>query len=142
MPFMKKQLFANWMAFAMLIVFASSCKKDDPAEPIVKTSTDILTAHSWKMVSDKIDGNELIQDCEKDDVHTFSKTGVYTINFGSLKCSTEGDQAIDAWEFSADEKMLLLGQVSTGIIPFEILTLTETSLVLKFSFEVRSFVPN
>ena len=129
----------NGLFFGVLLLALISCKKGDDTtgttEP--KTRTDFLTLQPWKPVSDKIDGNELIQDCQKDDKYTFFDNGTYSEDFGTLRCNSELNTSGNTWSFTNNETTLVLN----GSVSFELVTLSKDSLVLRFGLEVISYVP-
>lgn len=130
------------MLFVLLLNLIACKKTDEPTptpEPVTKT--DFLTLQPWKPVSDKIAGNELIQDCQKDDKYTFFTNGNQTIDFGPLRCNTEFNVTDNTWMFANNETTLQITSADGSTIPYELLKVSKDSLVLKFGLEVISYLP-
>lgn len=93
---------------AFSTLFLTSCKKDNNEE----TKTDIVTQSSWKYETRGVDsdgdlkltGNEIVlQDCEKDDVYTFSKNGTALYNLGADNCGASVSSFETTWTFFDNE---------------------------------------
>lgn len=115
----------------------SNCKKEEttsPSSPAPKTKTELLTngnSKNWKLISSLFNGNENIQDCEKDNTYTFDTKGNYILDYGINKCSSsEPEKANNTWEFKDDEtKMQWV--TTLGTFDLDILELTENKLKVK-----------
>lgn len=131
------------LLFGLLLLSLVACKKDDDTTetPEPTTKTDFLTLQPWKPVSDKINGNELIQDCQKDDKYTFSDNGNHAIDFGPLRCNTELNVTNNTWAFANNETTLVITAAGGSAIPYELITVNRDSLVLKFGLEVITYLP-
>lgn len=123
---MKKNgiLFCVLALFAMLFTF--SCKKD-------KSKMDLLTQKAWKPTSYKDNGVEVIENCDKDDVITFTSTGssgvyVGSFNVGADDCSGDEISGSFSWSLTANETKLVLDSDTASIS-----TLNDNSLVLNYS---------
>jgi hypothetical protein len=103
------------------IIALFSCE-DDAVE---KGLVELITQSNWERVSviDTNDGQELLNECEEDDLHTFTEDGDYLYNPGSDLCGSEVAR-IDNWSFSPNEEELNID----GTI-YELNKLTEDSLI-------------
>lgn len=114
------------MGIAATLTF-TSCKKDEEL-----SKTEMLTTGSWIQVGATEDGQDVwdadYEDCEKDDITTFSSDGTFTIDEGATKCNPSDPQISDSgtWELSSDEKTITIKG-----FPAEIITLTSADLVVK-----------
>jgi len=106
---MKK--FTSMFAIALLAtsMLVSSCKDDDPAP----SRTELLTAKSWVIASAEIEyagqrfpyTTEVFDDCDMDDVTTFTKDGKYTTNVGTNLCGNEKNYT-GVWQFKENDTIL------------------------------------
>ena len=94
---------------AFSIIFLASCKKDNTD---AETKTETLTQSSWKYDTHGVDidgdlkltGSEIeIQDCEKDDVFTFSANGTAIYNLGADNCGASVPSYQGTWTFYDNE---------------------------------------
>jgi hypothetical protein len=126
----------NYLMLFVLAVMISvlSCKKDESTSGTALTSQErnkeIIIASSWRISSQvKYDAAVTIQDCEKDDLYTFSADGTFTDNVGSLTCNGETNSS-GTWIIYADGTGLLT--FSTGSMGIHIfksqLVLTDANL--------------
>ncbi|MBK7809792.1 MAG: lipocalin family protein [Saprospiraceae bacterium] len=117
---MKQFKFLLFILLASIII--PSCSKDDNDS---KSNTDLLTSAPWKYVDFKVAGMSLLEDCQRDDIITFSKDFNSVFNPGTMKCDPSEVIEAGTWSFSADEKSLIIDGDSATIA-----SLTSTSLVL------------
>ena len=107
---------------AIAMVSFQSCKKDD-------SDSGASIVGSWIQVGATEDSKNTWDtdwdDCEKDDITTFSSDGTYKIDEGATKCDPDDPQINEtgSWSLSSDKKIL----TSNGI-GFNVVTLTSTDL--------------
>ncbi|MFX3626023.1 MAG: hypothetical protein ACN6I4_01565 [bacterium] len=136
---MKTRLFT--LLIASLLTF-SNCKKEEdntpisssPSTPTSSTNMKLLTngtVKGWKFISSKFNGNDITQECEKDDVYAFNTNGNYIVHTNANKCSSnEPDEVANTWEFNNDEKEITW-VTGFGTFEMKIIELTETRLKVK-----------
>lgn len=109
-----------------------SCKKDDPE----LTKTDLLTMKTWKLTNLKISGAEIaLGECILDDIHTFTKASVFTLDESTTKCDPNDDQILTGtWIFLEKETKIKI--LFSGFSRFdrEIVELTPSTLRFKFRY--------
>jgi len=104
--------------YLVLFVFAltltiTSCKKDEDS----KSKKELLTSKSWIMLSSKTNGEaNVLDDCIKDDILTFSSTGTWTYNPATIKCDSEEMIDTGTWSLSSDEKYLIMDGFNVTIV--------------------------
>lgn len=132
------------MARLFVLLFCSLllhlCVKDNH-----RSKADLLTAGTWKIVSDSISpgrvfsGPEAETDmyarydvCERDDYHSFKSDGTYELNNGSQKCSPADPQKISGtWFFSDSDTKLNLSPYNNYLFSVcDIQELTSTRMKL------------
>ncbi len=104
-----------------IIILASACQQgEDLINP--PNAKEILADNPWVYVSHTVEpgmiqGNFVITDlyaqldsCDRDDIYSFSSTGVFNLEQGDIRCTPNSDQIIDngTWSVSSDETELLL----------------------------------
>ena len=129
---MQKRFFLAVVLIAALQILNTGCSKDnDDDPPAAKTKTELLTTGSWKF--EKIDPAlaESYIACFTDNTITFSADGKGTNLDGTVLCTTSTNTF--NWNFTDSETKLHLDAtiVPSGSENFTIVTLNETSLVLK-----------
>jgi hypothetical protein len=114
------------------ILIITGCKKDD--EPKQPTKTDILTGREWKFQDLFAFGQNLTSlgvaqylGGVTNSNFKFNKDGSYVATDRTTNATTPGK-----WEFSADEKQLILDKGTADETTFEIVTLTDKNLDLRF----------
>lgn len=127
-----------------MITFLSCHKSGDTNN--AKTKAALLISGIWKYTASTItpaydyygDGITstnlfaIMKACEKDDFETYKANGIWEYNEGPTKCDASADQVVgDTWHFSANETKIFVGPVEHTI-----LELSETTLKLRYSFEV------
>ena len=89
---------------AIAILFGSmaftACKKD-------KTAKEKITAHTWRITSQKVDGVETQEGCDLDDKITFTDNGSVSVDAGSIKCDPT-DPQITTGTYTISESSLVL----------------------------------
>lgn len=105
---MKKNSLFFMPVLACVILFVTSCKKDD--DPVALTKTEILTSNTWVITSEKINGVEVFTSatpaCEQDDIIKFEKTGnKYSREEGAIKCDLSQAET-GTWALKSDDTIL------------------------------------
>lgn len=120
-----------------IVALLFSCKKDDPQ----LTKTDLLTLKTWKLTSQKISGAEVVLgECILDDIHTFTKASVFTLDESSTKCDSNDDQILTGtWIFLEKETKIKILFSGFSLFDREIVELTPSTLRFKFSFNNSDF---
>jgi hypothetical protein len=102
-------------AVACSVVLFNACKKSDDPTPPANSKKDLVVNGKWKwtglssvvMVGGTetlVDGWSIVQDCDKDDIMTFSADGTGTIDEKALKCDPTAPQIKNiTWEFLNNE---------------------------------------
>lgn len=125
----------NYLLFFILAlglnVSIMSCKDDE--DPLTKR--EILSAKSWRLISEKVNGVENILDCEKDDLITFAPNGQYFLNPNTITCFPDEPIEGGTWDLSADEKTLIINGGNLNIVE-----LTETKLIVSGVLGNETFV--
>lgn len=155
---MKRLFYATPLLLAALTLL-SSCGKDDP-EPLMAEVQGALLAgprgasKSWKLTGATFKFNseptitEELDECQLDDVFTFSNNSEqsYQLRGGALKCSQYDDDLLEdgTWAFTVDGTMVIIlsSTISNGGLfnynnlpfPCEVLTLTDSSMILEMEF--------
>ncbi len=143
-----KKTFTLLCSLMLALVFVgTSCKKDE-----VKTSQDLIAAHSWKMTGYTIAGISDLDDCEKDDIYTFDKDGEFQFDEGATKCfESDFQQLTGNWAISTSTSpetlTITYDSGSKPIDESKITELIEDRMVLTVEFtlggvtttEVRTF---
>ena len=135
-----KQIFLT--VVLSIIIFISSCKKDEDVVP-EPTKTELITEKSWVISDIKMspgityggltftDGSMFLEECVKDNKYTFNADHTTTMNEGETKCDETAEQEVQegTWEFNEDEtKMIFLGSEFLGSTEMESLTADELIL--------------
>lgn len=111
----------------------SSCTTDNS-----NAKKDLLTAHPWREVSDRVDGVEQHNSapCSADDMYIFRSDYGFAFDEGATRCQVTSPQSIElgTWAFNTDESRVLLyltgfATPSDGYLT----TLTENTLVITFT---------
>lgn len=120
-------------ALAFTALFLMSCDKDnDPSKK------DLLTAHPWREISDRVDGVEQHNSapCSADDMYIFrASDNGFAFDEGATMCfpTSSQTQELGTWAFSSNETVLVLNFPSLGSSEGTINTLTDNSLGLTFN---------
>lgn len=114
-----------------LVLVGTSCKKDEDS------SKDLLTAHSWKIVSSTANGTPLdLDECDLDDFVTFHDDGELHFDEGATKCDeTDPQETMGTWSISdkTDPETLTLNYEDDGtpvVEEYDITELTNDKMVL------------
>ena len=116
-----------------LVVTCYACKKDT-SSPL--TPKEMVTAHSWKLSSLKINNVESVMDCDKDDILTFSANGTYLMNVGSITCYANDSNSSGTWSVTGDGKTMMIDTesaasvITASKIVLTIINGTETSIMI------------
>jgi len=141
------------LSVAVLAVFFTGCKKkeDDPApsQPQSKSKTELLTAHAWKFSgavsnvaidADEDDTtpdskdiwNEFYDDCEKDDLYTFSSNNTGTVNDAGTACDPSGSFSF-TWVLTGNNLVVTTGSgANTHIQNFTLVSVDDNTLKLNY----------
>jgi hypothetical protein len=123
--------------YLLLIVIAlaltvSSCKENS------KSAKEILTTGSWKMSTQKYNGELItIDDCEKDDYITFAADGTYIYSIGANTCYDGETNDNGTWTLSADEKTITVDGDDASVVITEsqvVITITDGSDILEMIY--------
>jgi hypothetical protein len=125
--------------FAIVLLISGtlfSCKKDSGTS--APTKTDLLTKADWKAVNIEVDTIgvffsvwPLVPTCGKDDITTYKADHTYKVAEGATKCKPTDPDIFESgsWQFSADEKLLILQ--GTDNYTIDILTDTDLKLTIR-----------
>jgi hypothetical protein len=136
--YMKQQLRLLLILVSANFFLFSSCNKDENP-PAPKTKTQLLTQSTWKFKSATVGGLDFstLQQCQKDNIITFTTAGTGTIDEGATKCNvTDPPTSPLTWNFASGETIL---QVSVPLFSglgnnFTLISLTETELVVSIVY--------
>ncbi len=116
-----------------------ACKKSSTH---VKTNTELLTQASWKFDNATLGGVDVssqLDQCETDNIITFSSGGSGIIDEGATKCNS-GDPQTNPfdWNFASNETVLHVSTAlfSGGSSDLDIVTLSDTQLVVSLTADV------
>jgi hypothetical protein len=118
---------------ALLFSFSACHKSHDPAP---KTKTELMSQSSWKFSNATVNGvsvSSSLQQCQKDNILTFSSNLTGVLDEGPTKCNSGDPQTQNfSWNFASNESMLHISTVlfAGGGQDFNIVNLTESQLVL------------
>lgn len=127
----------------IVITITFSCKKTQQGN---NSKTELITSATWKRTAFfstpaydwNSDGNpvtdimSIMWPCEKDNIDSYSKTGIFETSEGASKCNpADPDIWTAAWAFSPDETKVILD----GSDEYIILELTATTLRLVSTYE-------
>lgn len=128
------------MVFASVLMFSSSCKKDDD-DP---TNTDKITGKSFVMTAWTIDPPisyqgvsisdlyDFLPDCSKDDITIFNADGTMVGDEGAIKCDAGDPQTeTGTWLFLDNETQLSV-TFDNDTDVMDIVELTESTLKLAY----------
>lgn len=110
----------------------TGCKKDDPLTPAQLLSGISSAGKPWVMAAQTLNGNSsVIGDCLADDIITFYPDFSLLFDEGASKCDSNDPQIITGtWILDQNNTHLLI-TADAEVIDYEILELTESSLILK-----------
>lgn len=136
--------FLAFLAAAFLTLSVMSCNDDDDTSTETENT---LTSQDWKMTSNiSIAALEVetIQDCDKDDKHTFASGGTYTLDYGTDLCNTGETTDTNSWSLNNSGSKLTYNGIEYDIdeISSSVMTLSNTSSFLGITSGERfTFVP-
>jgi hypothetical protein len=133
---MKKLLSYAFLLMGLSGLLALSSCKDDDEE--TRSRTQLLTEKTWKLTSVKALGfSSSPEDCDADDIYTFTTGGAYSENEGATKCDVDAPQTLSgSWEFESNETILNISYVEQGAtvsFDYTIVELTGSTLKLRIS---------
>jgi hypothetical protein len=131
---MKSLNYLVFIVFSVAIIFIS-CKKDDSD---TLTPEKMLTSKSWKLTSVKMGGTDFLQDCNKDDITTFSIDGTILVTAGSVTCSGETNQS-GTWRLEDDGKTIVIS-INYSFASYNI-EITENKLTLEYNDFISIYLP-
>ncbi|HYG03357.1 MAG TPA: lipocalin family protein [Chryseosolibacter sp.] len=120
---------------SLVAILFISCKEDEPAP----SKTPLLVATSWEVVSYEIgggDGTLEVDECETDNIYTFSSDGSFLVQTGELKCDETETDAGGSWNFEANESILSMRFPGEEASDWEILELSENSLRISIYVQI------
>lgn len=134
-PSVMKKYLCMSLAVLSAGLFIISCKKDSPH----KSSIDLLTQRSWKIVADEervgntgswTDNFSSYTACEKDDETVFKTNSTYEINEGLTKCNANDPQVYQTGTWSLNSTG---GTIDLDGVPATIDQLDDNTLILSSS---------
>lgn len=124
---MRKLLRFSFVILIALSLF--SCEKDDGNGG--KTKTDLLTAHAWVFSDVTSDSDDAMVEFALALVKAIMEDAVYVFDAnGSYSLTVYSETGTGTWEFSSDEKTLILDEGTEDEVQNQIVTLTDSQLVL------------
>ncbi|MES1225782.1 MAG: hypothetical protein ABUT20_60450 [Bacteroidota bacterium] len=141
---MQKKTLNTIILLLPIVVFLSYCKKSSHE----KTKAELIAQSSWKYDNAKVGGidvSSFLDDCDKDNIVTFSSNGSGTADEGPTKCNMADPQSVPfTWEFQSSETIL---HASAPLFPggngdFVLITLTDTQLVVSQDITVSGTTQN
>lgn len=114
-----------------LVITCYACKKDSSSS---LTPKEMVTAHSWKLSSMKINNVESLEDCSKDDILIFSANGSYTYNAGSITCYTGETSYSGTWSVTEDGKSMVVDGESASCV------ITENKIVVTTTYGTETTI--
>lgn len=121
------------LAYAFLVCLVASCKKDKQEGTSLPSPADLLTRETWILTGHGFDdnnnhildpGENVIQDCQKDNTYIFNSNGrgIYADN--ALVCGQNMNNDF-SWELKNENK-----ELEIDFEPLFVLRLNEEELVL------------
>lgn len=125
---MNKTLLRNLSASLLVAATMtfSSCKDDEPTP----SKMPLLIDKSWGMVKTEMNGIDVTEDideCDTDNLLTFSEDGSFAEDLGDLRCDefeTDGD---GTWKFKANNTVISIHRAGSDAEDWTIKELTETT---------------
>ena len=125
----------NKLIFALVIVFITSCNKNDDFDKL-----DTLLYHEWKLVSVKKDGIEISRTCDLDNILKFENSSDFRYSTGTNICDDEEGLELNGvkWRLKDNLSTLKLyfnfkddGVSGEKIEYWELIELSDTLMILK-----------
>ena len=112
----------------------ASCNKTDEFEDL-----DLLLNRDWRLHTRMLDGVDITDSCDIDDVMRITSTDEFTHSLGALRCEGAfGNQRPTGWKFIENNTVMRMRysfrenrSAGTMILYWEIVSLSDTALVLK-----------
>lgn len=124
----------------------ASCKKDTTENKPTPTPTEDPILGKWK-ITGYIDAdgenyyNIDMPTCEKDNIITYSKGNIVSIDEGPTKCYPEDEQVVsDGYVFNPDKTQITTyaGNEGDDLDKFDVISLSQTTMVLGEPGEPKS----
>jgi hypothetical protein len=116
------------LSLMAVISGTTSCKKE-------LTPLQLLEDSKWKLTAETTDGKDSFaghQACDLDDTMTTKAGGTLLQDEGATKCDATAPQTnTGTWSLSTDSKILTLKDDTGFGLPFTVITLNETTLVVE-----------
>lgn len=134
--FMKQQVVFRLLGISIICLFIFSCSKNTQPQ----TKTQLLVSASWKLKSATVNGSDamhLVQDCQKDNIISFSANGTGIITEGATKCNAgDPDTVPFTWSFQSNETILNISAelISYGSNDMTLVKLNTTTLVVNINY--------
>lgn len=134
--FMKQQDIFRLMGFSIICLFIFSCSKDTQPQ----TKTQLLVSASWKLKSAAVNGSDamhLVQDCQKDNIISFSANGTGVNAEGATKCNASDPDTVPfTWSFQNNETILNISAelITYGSNDMTLVKLNATTLVVNINY--------
>lgn len=130
------------LAFSLVVLRSSSCKKDEDDTQQSESKTQLLTKANWKIVKAEArsspaaawsDATFLLDACEKDNIQVYRTNATFELNEGATKCDIADPQIVSTgtWLFLNGEtqlKMTETGAVVSDTVAVE--QLDNSALIL------------
>lgn len=131
----------------------SACKKDSETTPTIATPTELLTAKNWRLsaytsgfatagaAAVTTDEYATTPACQRDDFTKFNANKSVLFDEGASKCNTTDAQSeTSTWDLSSNDTKLTLAAPQLGgfPIPFDIITLSSSTLHIRYSYTYSS----
>lgn len=117
------------------VVLSANCNKTSDFKDL-----DLLVGFEWNLISRTMDGVDITEDCDKDNVLVFINSSKFNDDQGSLLCNDPGEYHIssDSWKFIDNYKTIRLkykfttNKSSGNFYDYwDLLELTESTLRIK-----------
>lgn len=114
------------LAFSLVVLRSSSCKKDEDDTQQTETKTQLLTKANWKLVKAEArstpaaawsDATSLLDACEKDNIQVYRTNATFELNEGATKCDIADPQIVSTgtWLFLNGETQLKMTETGASV---------------------------